>query len=121
MSFGFSVLDFISLTQLAFQTVQKARQACGAHDELYREVNSLHTVLLRLQGEAERPDSLLHQEADNRRVELVTLISGCRKVLKTLEQILEKYNVLSEEKRSVTKLWHRVKFGNNEMVDLSTI
>jgi hypothetical protein len=121
MSFGFSLGDFVSLTQLALRTVQNARQACGAHDELYREVNSLHTVLQRLQHEAEKPESLLNRQDDNRQEELQALVRGCRKVLKILVQILEKYNGLSEEKKSVTKLWQKVKFGNNEMVDLSAI
>jgi hypothetical protein len=34
---------------------------------------------------------------------------------------LEKYNALPEEKRSVTKLWQSVKFGNIEMQDLCRI
>lgn len=101
--------------------MENARKACGVHDELYREVNSLHTVLLRLQHEAEKPESLLNQQDDNRQEELDVLVRGCRKVLNTLVQILEKYNALPEKKRDVTKLWQRVKFGNNEMVDLSAI
>ena len=38
-----------------------------------------------------------------------------------LDGILEKYNALSEEKRSVRKLWKNVKFGNGEMLDLAEI
>lgn len=121
MSFGFSISDFVSLTQLAWHTVQNARHACGAHDELYREVNSLYIVLQRLRHEADKSESLINLQDDSRQEELDGLLRGCTKVLKTLAQILEKYNGLSDEKRRVTKLWQRIKFGNNEMVELSTL
>ena len=42
-------------------------------------------------------------------------------MLRTLDGILKKYNALSEEKRSVTKLWKKVQFGNGEMLDLAEL
>jgi hypothetical protein len=120
-AFGYSVGDFLLLTQLAYTTVQNARKACGVHDNLVREVNSLHIVLQRLSSEASKPDSLLKRSDDNRRKELATLVCDCRRVLEVLKQILEKYNALSEEKRGVTKLWQKIRFGNGEMQDLDKI
>jgi hypothetical protein len=78
-------------------------------------------VLQRLHVEVSKPNSILTQAGENRKKELATLVGDCRRVLRILSQILEKYNVLSEEKRSVTKLWQRVKFGNGEMQDLGKI
>ncbi|KAF8862407.1 hypothetical protein BDZ45DRAFT_570072, partial [Acephala macrosclerotiorum] len=121
MSFGYSIGDFIALTQIAYDTVQNAHKACGAHANLTREVNSLHIVLNRLQLEVSKPDSLLNRKGDNRRKELATLARDCRRVIGVLSQILEKYNALPDEKRSVTKLWQRVRFGNGEMQDLGKI
>ncbi|KAH7356638.1 hypothetical protein BKA65DRAFT_376779, partial [Rhexocercosporidium sp. MPI-PUGE-AT-0058] len=121
MSFGFSIGDFILLTNLARHTVNNAREACGAHDSLTREVNSLHVVLQRLQHEVSKPDSILNRTEDNRRHELGTLTRDCRGVLNVLSSVLEKYNALSEEKRSVTRLWKQVRFGNGEMQDLGEI
>lgn len=121
MSFGCSIGDFILLTQLAYSTIHNACKACGAHDELAREVNSLHIVLTRLQAEVSKPESILNSREDNRRKELSTLAGNCRRVLRVLNEILGKYNALSEEKRSLTKLWQKVRFGNGEMMDLGTI
>lgn len=121
MSFGFSIGDFVLLTNLAWKTVQNARSACGAHDDLTREVTSLHIVLQRLQREIAKPQSILNNDEDHRREELATLAEHCQRVLKVLSQILEKYNGLSEEKRKVVKLWKTVKFSNGEMQDLSKI
>ena len=121
MSFGFSPGDVVVITQLAFNVVQNARKACGAHDGLTREVSCLHVALHRLQNEASKSQLLLNCIGDDWKDELATLIEDCGRILNVLSRILQKYNALSEEKRSVTKLWQRVKFGNGEMQDLSKI
>ncbi|KAE9367344.1 hypothetical protein N431DRAFT_428749 [Stipitochalara longipes BDJ] len=123
MSFGYAVGDFVLLTQLAWDVVQNSRKACGAHDELTSEVKSLHIVLRRLEVEVSKPNSILTRTDDggDRREELAQLSGDCRRVLRILDGILEKYNALSEEKRSVTKLWKRVQFGNGEMLDLADL
>jgi len=123
MSFGYSVGDFVLLTQLAWQVVQNSRKACGAHDGLTSEVTSLHIVLHRLEVEVSKPNSILGRSDGglDRKEELVQLSSDCRRVLRVLDGILEKYNALSEEKRSVMKLWKKVQFGNGEMLDLVEI
>jgi hypothetical protein len=121
MSFGFGVTDFLTVIQLAQKTFQNAKRACGAHDELTRELMSLHTVLGRLDEEARNPASLLQQGSGHQKEELNTIVLACEKVLKVLGSILEKYNALSEDTRSVTKLWQKVKFGNGEMQDVKEI
>jgi hypothetical protein len=121
MSFGYSVGDFVLLTQLAYRVVQNTRKACGAHDDLAREVSGLHIVLRRVEVEVSKSDSILNETEDNRRRELGRLARHCKRVLKVLEQILKKYNALSDERRSVTKLWQKVKFGNGEMLDFGRI
>jgi hypothetical protein len=123
MSFGYAIGDFVLLTQLAWDVVQNSRKACGAHDELTSEETSLHIVLRRLEIEVSKPNSILTRSDDNtdRKGELAQLSEDCRRVLRILDGILRKYNALSEEKRSVTKLWKRVQFGNGEMLDLAEL
>ena len=120
MSFGYSVGDALFLTQIAWKTVQNSRKACGEHDELTREVASLHLVLQRLEQELRKPESVIHQN-DDYLEELTVLADGCGKVLRVLDKILLKYNALSEQERSRRKLWQRVRFGNGEMADLADI
>ena len=121
MSFGYAVGDFLALTQLAWRVVENSRKACGAHAELTREATSLHIVLQRLEREVSKPRSILIQNDDNRGDELAVLSGDCNRVLRVLSRILEKYNALSDEERSVTKLWQRIRFGNGEMQDLNEI
>jgi hypothetical protein len=121
MSLGFSVGDFVLLTQLAWTIVQNSRKACGEHDELTREVTSLHIVLQRLQREVEKPNSLINRTNDGRLDELQTIVRGCDRILKDIDQVLVKYNCMSEEKRRVTRLRLKVQFGNREMKDITKI
>jgi len=121
MNFGTSAGDALILVQLAWRTVQGAREACGEHDVLTREVSSLHKVLLRLQRELENPSSLLNSADEGRKQELNELGTGCERILGVLSKVVEKYNGLSEETRSGKRLWQKVRFGNGEMEDLSVI
>ena len=121
MSFGFSVGDFVLLTQLAWTIVENSRKACGAHDELTREVTNLHIVLQRLQREVEKPNSLINRTNDGRLDELQTIVRGCDRMLKAIDQVLVKYNGMSEEKRRGTRLKLKVQFGNGEMKDIEKI
>lgn len=116
-SFDFPIGDFVAPTQLAWQVAKESRKACGAHDELSRELTSLYLVLQRLAAEVSRPDSILSRRDDrlDRLVELTQLSTDCKKALEVLDSTLKKYNSLSEEKGNVKKLWKKAKFGNGDM------
>ena len=116
MSFGYSVGDAILLTGLAWRTFQNSRKACGEYDELTREVRVCHVVLSRLERELGKLDSLLFQEEDSEELEIIT--TGCGKVLKILDQILVKYNALSEEDRRGKRLWQKIRFGNGKVEEV---
>ncbi len=118
MSFGYSVGDAVLLSQLAWKTVQNARKACGEHDELTREALSLHVVLRRLEQDAEKPGSPINRPNDTYREELDVVFDGCKKVLNVLDQVLTKYNALSDQERSGRKLLARIRFGNGKMADM---
>ena len=118
MSFGFSASDAVLFGQLAWKTFQNSRKACGEHDELTREVSSIHVVICRLEKEVSKPESLINRPGDRYKEELQAIVGGCDRVLKLLNRVLEKYNTLSEKERSVKKLWQRVRFGNGELADI---
>src|SRR5271170_956626 len=111
-SFGYSVGDAVALGQIAWNVVRNARAACGEHDELTREASSLHVVLGRLGQEELNAKSLINRPENAQ--ELHGILDGCEKVLKILDDILQKYNSLGENERRVKKLWKRVRFGNGE-------
>jgi hypothetical protein len=119
MSFGYGVGDIIAVTQLAWKCVKNAREACGEHDALTREVNSLHSLLSQLQLEKASPESLLNQPDDDRNEELNRLVANCEEVLNEIDAILNKYPALNGVKHGTEKrTWQKVKFGNDEMKDL---
>jgi hypothetical protein len=123
MTFGFGVSDVTALLQLAWRTIQAARQACGEHNVLTQEVSSMHRVLHRLLRELSNPDSLINKAGADpeAREELDEHIRDCEEILNAMNAIVTKYTTFSDDKRSAKKTWQRVKFGNNEMQDLSKI
>ncbi len=119
MSFGCSISDVITLIQLVRNTVRNSQKACGEHDEVTREVSGLHIVLKRLQREVAKPESPVNKPGDSFREEIEVIAGGCRRAIRILDQVLEKYNALSETERSGRKLCQKVKFGNGQMADLA--
>jgi hypothetical protein len=122
MSFGYSIGDGIVLVQLAYKVLEGARKACGEHDDLTREVASLHKVLQRLRKELVSPDSLLHR-ADDRRQELDEHCKAVEALLKVIDDVITKYSLLSskDRKKAAQRLWQKVRFGNGELKDMADI
>ncbi|PMD24556.1 hypothetical protein NA56DRAFT_551271, partial [Hyaloscypha hepaticicola] len=123
MSFGYSIGDIVGLTQLAWKIVQNTRKAVGEHNSLTHEVTNLHAILLRLEHSAssENPDPSLNPHNDISTQALRHALESLREALRDLDEILEKYNVLSETQRATTKLWSKIRFGNGPMLDLGQI
>lgn len=120
MSFGTSASDIALLVQLAWRTTQGARAACGEYDELTRETSSLHIVLNRLQLEIASSESSIGRRESYRR-ELAAIAAGCQDVLTQLDKILVKYNALSEQERSVRRLWKKIRFGSGVVADVAEL
>ena len=121
MSFGWSGGDVFLLTQLAWNTVQNSRKACGEYDELTREALRLHAVLQRLEQEVAKPDSPINRAGGTSTEQLERIATDFEVVLKQVDKIVMAYAALSEEKRSVRKIWQRVRFGNGQMADLGDL
>ncbi|KAI4247242.1 MAG: hypothetical protein L6R40_001585 [Gallowayella cf. fulva] len=123
MSFGWSVSDIAKLMQLAYKTAQGAKAACGQYDELTREISSLHIILNRLHVETAKPGSPINKPggSGSHGKDIKAIAAGCEEVLTQLEKILLKYNALSEQERSVRKLWKKIRFGNGAIVDVAEL
>ncbi|TVY71376.1 hypothetical protein LSUE1_G007717, partial [Lachnellula suecica] len=114
-----SIGDGVQLLQLAWNTLQGARQACGQYDALTREVASLHTVLQRVQRELVKgPESTANNE---RLQELHEHVAACSDTLRVMDAVLRKYNALSGTSAAPKRLWQKIRFGNGELKDLSAI
>ena len=121
MSFGWSGSDVFLLAQLAWNTVQNSRKACGEYDDLTRETLRLHAVLQRLAQEVDKQESPINRPGETSKEQLERIAIDCEGVLQKLDKIVAAYASLSEEKRSVRKIWQRVRFGNGQMADLADL
>lgn len=115
MSFGFSVGDFLAVSQLTWTLYRSCKGAPGEFEELSRELNSLHTILLELEDEARSPTSLLNRRGTARKSELDTLLNNLSSVLRQIEDIAKRYNSLGKDQK---KTWDRVKFAAEDLTDL---
>ena len=120
MSFGYSIGDAVLLTRLAWSTVQNCRKACGIHHEITRETAGLHTVLQRLGKEISKPTSPINKPDEGYQRELHVLASGCKDILRKVNEKLNRYSSLSEKSNSARKIWQKVRFGNGEIADLES-
>ncbi|KAL8846939.1 MAG: hypothetical protein Q9221_008007, partial [Calogaya cf. arnoldii] len=120
MSFGWSASDLALLVRLAYKTSQGARAACGQYDELTRETTSLHVVLNRLVEEAAKPGNPISKDKSHAK-EIGIIANGCNDVLTQLDKVLVKYSALSEQERSVRRLWKKIKFGNGVVADVAVL
>ncbi|KAL8900119.1 MAG: hypothetical protein Q9207_005842 [Kuettlingeria erythrocarpa] len=121
MAFGWSIGDIVLLSNLAWKTIQNTRNACGEHHELTSELLTFHTVLKRLEREISKPESPLNSPGDSSKEDVERIVSGCRKPLSLLNKVVEKYNLLSQEEKSLKKLWLQVRFGNGEVANTRDI
>ncbi|MCJ1382282.1 hypothetical protein MMC17_005395 [Xylographa soralifera] len=95
MSFGVGVGDIITVTNLAWNTVQH---------------------------EVADPDSIINRSNDDNARELAQLVAGCKDMLEEVDLIILKYNALGDGKHGKGKrAWQKIKFGNNEMQELTEL
>ncbi|KAI9863601.1 MAG: hypothetical protein M1813_003624 [Trichoglossum hirsutum] len=65
MSFGFSISDIITLTQLTTRTYSGWKKACGEYASITCDLAVLQTLLMQVEAEAEAPNSLFARNPDN--------------------------------------------------------
>ena len=115
MSFGFSVSDIIALTQLTIRTYNGWKNACGKHGDITSNLAVLQTLLMRIEAEAQAPNSLIARNAEDfggwR-----TLRESCHTLVVELEEVLDKYKSLGTNRR---KNWDRIRLGNRNLDDLN--
>ncbi|KAL8687231.1 MAG: hypothetical protein Q9218_006537, partial [Villophora microphyllina] len=70
--------------------------------------------------EVAKPESSINQQSSHGR-ELRSIAVGCEEVLTQLDKVLVKYNALSEQERSVRRLWKKIRFGNGAVTDVAEL
>ena len=90
MSFGFSIGDFISITQLAWNTYTTLRDASEDFQGFASEVHSLYTALMCLRDEARSPSSILQYAAPQKIAGLKDVMKNCERSLADLQKLVPK-------------------------------
>jgi hypothetical protein len=115
MSFGISISDIITLTQLTTRTYNGWKKACGEYAIITSDLAVLQTLLMRVEAEAETPNSLFARNPDDLKG-WKTLNKSCRSLVTELEEVINKYKSLGTSRR---RTWDRIRMGNKNLDSLS--
>lgn len=118
MSFGFGIGDAAMLVSYAYSSYEGARHACGKHAELTKEMHSHLGILNQLHDAISDPESLIHKAKRQQRKELQNNIDNFERHLKSINKVLKKFNPLSEDEKTGSTLWERLKFGIGGVKDI---
>ena len=112
MSFGLSISDFITLSQLASSIYKACVGAGGEYREISREVRSLRLVLERLTTELEEHGVPDHRKNRRKNRELRHIVWNCHEVLQTLQRLVTKYTSLGATRK---RLMDRFRFARENL------
>jgi hypothetical protein len=109
MSFGLSIGDFISITQLAWSTYTTLRDASEDFQGFASEVHSLYTALMCLRDEARSPSSILQYAAPQKIAGLKDVMKNCERSLADLQKLVPTVLCLQPSKRG--EFWAKFKLA----------
>jgi hypothetical protein len=115
MSFGFGVSDFLLVLGLARATYTSCIKAPREFREAAQAVKSLYVVLKALEEEANDPGSPLLRNGQ-RAEDVAAIMASCLSVLADLDKIAVKYSSLGTDD---PRLWHRLRFPNGHIGELT--
>jgi hypothetical protein len=118
MSFGFSVGDIVTLTQLTIQTYQSWKNACGEYSEITGQLDSLQRILQRVESEAKDPASLFTR-GDGDFENLMEIMGKCRYTVTQLNTIVADNKSLGSIIRSKRSNWDRLRLAHTNYKELS--
>ena len=107
---GCNVSEFIALANVIHTSYNNFKKAPNEYDEFAREIRSFQDAIRRLRHEAKNRNSLL----DDRSLrELKRITKGCEVVLHDANEMLAKYETLTQDGNAgaAKKLWKQFLFG----------
>lgn len=108
MSFGFSVGDFVSLSQLAWSVYSSCKGSSREFKDVARQVNSLHLIL------KSTAEHLLQQPPETNEVtELASIKIQCQDILAEINCLLQRRKSLGTEK---PRRWDMIKWALGDAV-----
>lgn len=97
MSFGFSIGDVITCSQLAVQTYKALQGAPKEFESLRLEFRSLNSTLKGLADELESPTSLIHSANRRRQEDISVLLQDAKTSMESLQRLVLKYSGLQSD------------------------
>ncbi|KAE8440984.1 hypothetical protein EG329_006121 [Mollisiaceae sp. DMI_Dod_QoI] len=112
MSFGFGVGDFIAVSALALKLYNSFKGAPSEFQEISRQLESLHIVLVDLNDQSTQQTSLLNRNGVERKQELFTVRDNLMATMQDLDDIHKRYKNMGRIS------WARFEFGQRDLAVL---
>jgi hypothetical protein len=110
MSFGYSLTDFVTVVQLSWRVYKGCKDAPNSFGDIASEVLSLHAVL------KEAEETIFVQKlSPERQNNLKNVADGCYRVLKDLQDLVDKYEKLGSNSKTT---WDRMKWAAEDVTNL---
>jgi hypothetical protein len=110
MSFGFSISDFITVGNLAWQVYKSCKDAPESFKNISQEVLSLHAVLKEVEE-----TFLGHPLPQSKEAALAMIAGGCQDVLQDLQSLILKYESLGSNTK---RTWDRMRWHVDDITEL---
>ena len=114
MSFGYGV-DIMAISGLALKVYTAYKDAPDDYRNIADEVNSLHIIIEEAAQHFENTTLSNKKQQRGKKV-----LEGCQNVLKDLDALIEKYNVLAPANANTSQVFQRIKLGTEDIVTLRT-
>lgn len=108
MSFGFSIGDIITCSQLAVKVIHELKAAPKEFEGLKLEFHSLNSTLKALADEEQCPTSLIHTAHAARREDMRMLLQNCTNSMEDLRRFLFKFSRFGEDGKEKLRDWVKV-------------
>ncbi|KAK5674030.1 hypothetical protein LTS10_013210 [Elasticomyces elasticus] len=116
MSFGFSPSDIVALINIASKTHQGWKKACGKYADVTVSLDSLLTILQRIENEAKKQGSVLVRSSKDA-FRLQDVLSSILSSVQKLYAVAKRFKSLGLG-RSREKNWDKIRFGVKDLSDL---
>ncbi|KAK3168549.1 hypothetical protein OEA41_004997 [Lepraria neglecta] len=116
MSFGFGVIDFLTVLKTAKGVYEACKDGPADYQELCRETESLRCAIGKLSQDAEDPRSLLNRRGSNRMTELFEIVQNCKMTIKDVQAFIDKHSSLKSDARGeLIRIWDAYQVGSSDL------
>src|ERR1700761_8712511 len=117
MSFGYSIGDFVALSQLAWKVYHKCRDSPSEYRQLADDVRAVHTALDSVEAQFNRLRRFI-PNADEEDAKRQAIATRCLNTIHQIQENLDRYDTLKGSVGQRIRLRHRFQWSFHSVAKL---